>query len=115
VATLLARPLTHASDPMAGFFCLGRSTWKQAAPLNPLGYKIGLELLIKGGCRRLKDVPIVFADRYAGKSKLNFNQQLLYLRHLVRLYRFKYPAASVLLLYVLPALILVWLAWFIVT
>lgn len=110
-ATLLARPLTTATDPMAGFFCLHRTTWEQAAPLNPLGYKIGLELLIKGGCRRVLDVPIVFADRHAGESKLTLEQQLLYLVHLKRLYFFKYPLAARLAFYGIPLLILVGLVW----
>lgn len=102
VATLLAKPLTAATDPMAGFFCLSRQTWQQASRLNPLGYKIGLELLIKGRCTRLKDVPIVFADRQAGKSKLTFRQQLLYLVHLKRLYFFKHPVVSALIFYGVP-------------
>lgn len=110
-ATVLARPLTSATDPMAGFFCLHRRTWEQAAPLNPLGYKIGLELLIKGRCQRLAEVPIVFADRHAGKSKLTLKQQLLYLLHLKRLYFFKYPVAARLLLYGLPAVLLAVVLW----
>ncbi len=95
IATALARPLSPATDPMAGFFCLRRDRWQQAAGrLNPLGYKIGLELLIKCDCRRLGEVPIVFADRHAGKSKLTLRQQLLYLLHLRRLYFYRFPLAS---------------------
>ena len=111
VATLLARPLTRATDPMAGFFCLRRDTWENAAPLSPLGYKIGLELLIKGRCRKLRDIPIVFADRHAGKSKLTFRQQLLYLIHLKRLYFFQFPLLSALILYGLPLLIVGGALW----
>ena len=111
VATLLARPLTRATDPMAGFFCLHRDTWENAAPLSPLGYKIGLELLIKGRCRKLRDIPIVFADRHAGKSKLTFRQQLLYLIHLKRLYFFRFPLLSALILYGLPLLIVGGALW----
>ena len=115
VATILARPLTRATDPMAGFFCIHRRTWEQAAPLNPLGYKIGLELLIKGRCRNLKDIAIVFADRHAGESKLTLKQQLLYLLHLKRLYFFKYPLLSWVVFYILPAAILVALGWWLVS
>lgn len=114
-ATLLARPLTSATDPMAGFFCLNRATWEHAAPLNPLGYKIGLELLIKGRCRKLLDIPILFADRHAGTSKLTFRQQLLYLIHLKRLYFFKFPVLSALVLYGLPVLIVAGLLWLLAT
>ncbi|MFO0973398.1 MAG: polyprenol monophosphomannose synthase [Phycisphaerae bacterium] len=91
VATLLARPLTPVRDPMAGFFALHRDSWRRADALNPLGYKIGLELLVKARCQRVREVPIEFADRLHGKSKLTVRQQLLYLLHLSRLYRHRYP------------------------
>jgi dolichol-phosphate mannosyltransferase len=89
VATLLARPLTRIRDPMSGFFALHRDTWRHAAKLDPVGYKIGLELLVKARCKRAVEVPITFATRHAGQSKLSFAEQLRYLRHLLRLYRFK--------------------------
>ncbi len=90
VATLLARPLTLARDPMAGFFALSRASYQKAADrLDPIGYKIGLELIVKSGCRNIAEVPIEFCDRTKGTSKLNFRQQLDYLRHLARLYLFR--------------------------
>jgi dolichol-phosphate mannosyltransferase len=85
-ATLLARPFTRARDPLSGFFALRRATFERGAgELNPIGYKIGLELLVKCGCRKIKEVPIHFADRARGKSKLSLREQLRYLRHLGRL------------------------------
>ena len=89
VATLLARPLTSVRDSMSGFFALQRDTWKRAARLDPIGYKIGLELMVKARCRRCVEVPIVFGDRAGGESKLTLGEQLRYLRHLMRLYRFR--------------------------
>jgi dolichol-phosphate mannosyltransferase len=94
VATLLARPLTSARDPMAGFFAFRRSTFAQGRDFNPVGYKIGLELIVKCGCERVVEVPIHFEDRQLGKSKLTFRQQLLYIKHLRRLYTFKFGAWS---------------------
>ena len=108
-ATLLARPLTSASDPMAGFFCLRREVLNHAEQegLNPIGYKIALEILIKARCTRIAEVPIEFADRLHGKSKLTFRQQLLYLRHLVRLYCFHWPiAAPVVAIVALAAIVM---------
>lgn len=94
-ATLLARPLTRTSDPMAGFFALRRDDFHAAEPtLNPVGYKIGLELLIKCACRNVAEVPILFTNRLHGESKLNLREQLNYLRHLARLYAFKFPACA---------------------
>ncbi|MCH8148544.1 MAG: polyprenol monophosphomannose synthase [Planctomycetes bacterium] len=94
VATLMARPLVPLSDPMSGFFALRRETLRQAAPLDPIGYKIALELYVKGRCRRPAEVPIRFAARAAGTTKLTFGEQVRYLRHLWRLYRFRFPHAS---------------------
>lgn len=90
VATLLARPLTRAADPMAGFFALRRSRFEQAESLDPIGYKIGLELIVQCGCQEVREVPITFANRLHGSSKLTLREQLNYLRHLKRLYLFKY-------------------------
>jgi len=89
-ATILARGLTSARDPMAGFFALNQSTFVQAGDLQPLGYKIGLELIVRCKCRRVAEVPISFQDRTCGQSKLTLRQQWLYLRHLGRLYVAKY-------------------------
>jgi dolichol-phosphate mannosyltransferase len=89
VATLLARPLTRIRDPMSGFFALPRTVFERALAPNPLGYKIGLELLVRCGCHEVREVPIHFSNRTRGESKLTLHQQLLYVRHLARLYRFK--------------------------
>ena len=91
IATGLARGLTSIRDPMAGFFALSKETFQQADNLRPLGYKIGLELIVRCGGRRIVELPIQFQDRANGESKLDTTQQLLYLRHLQRLYSFKYP------------------------
>jgi dolichol-phosphate mannosyltransferase len=97
VATLLARPLTAIKDPMAGFFALRRSTFEHGHDFNPVGYKVGLELLVKCGCERVVEIPIHFEDRRFGESKLTLKQQILYVQHLRRLYIFKYGAWSQLL------------------
>jgi dolichol-phosphate mannosyltransferase len=94
VATLLARPLTSARDPMAGFFAFRRTTFLAGHDFNPVGYKIGLEFIVKCGCERVVEVPIHFEDRQLGKSKLTFRQQLLYIKHLRRLYTFKFGGWS---------------------
>lgn len=86
VATLLARPLTTARDPMSGFFALRKSSFDQAQDLNPVGYKIGLELIVKCNVDNVAEVPIHFKDRVHGESKLTLKEQLNYLKHIRRLY-----------------------------
>lgn len=92
VATGLAKPLTSAKDPMAGFFALKRTDFESAVlNLDPIGYKIGLELIVKCHCKKVDEVPIHFSDRQFGESKLSFKEQLNYLRHLKKLYTYKWP------------------------
>lgn len=93
VATLLARPLTSAQDPMAGFFALRRCNY-QGVQLNAVGYKIGLELIVKCHLKRIEEIPIHFSDRALGESKLSVKQQLLYIQHLRRLYMYKFAGFS---------------------
>ncbi len=90
VATLLARPFTSLRDPMSGFFMLRRETVERGAPLNPIGYKIGLEILVKCPCERQAEVPILFSKRNLGESKLTLREQLRYLQHLRRLFLYKF-------------------------
>lgn len=91
-ATALARPLASTTDPMSGYFALYRRTWQRAERLDPIGYKIALELIVKCRCRTLGEVPIEFAARVAGESKASAAEALRFVRHLRRLYRFKFPA-----------------------
>ena len=96
VATLLARPLTKVRDPMSGFFALRKADFDAARDLNPVGYKIALELIVKCGFENVGEVPIHFADRVHGESKLTLKQQLLYIQHLRRLYLYRFSNAMYL-------------------
>ena len=90
-AKQMARPLTPLSDPLSGFFAIPKSVWRRAKRVDPIGYKIALELYVKGGCRNPVEVPIKFETRAAGSSKLTLAEQLRYVRHLWRLYQFRFP------------------------
>ena len=94
VATLLAFPLTTVSDPMSGFFAMRRATFLGGRDFNPVGYKILLELVIKCRCKLVADIPIHFDNRRFGESKLSFSEQMRYLKHLRRLYIYKYGTWS---------------------
>ncbi|MGB5219889.1 MAG: hypothetical protein WBN60_02595, partial [Polyangiales bacterium] len=94
IPSLLARPLCHLKDPMSGFFAVRRSVIPDSSVLSPIGYKVALEIFVKGNFQRAIEVPIHFADRRYGESKLTLKEQLNFLRHLVRLYRHKLGAPS---------------------
>ena len=88
LARLLLPSLRKISDPMSGFFVLKRDVVANAN-LNPTGFKILLEVLIKGQFSRVAEVPYTFKLRQGGKSKLNTRQQIEYLKHLYSLMRQK--------------------------
>jgi dolichol-phosphate mannosyltransferase len=89
IATMIAKPLVSCSDPMSGFFLFDRRN-VDLNTLKPLGYKIGLELMVRGQFNKVVEVPILFKDRQIGESKMNLHQQMKYLRHLRRLYLYKF-------------------------
>ena len=93
LATWLARPLASCADPMSGFFAVDRRALPEPAALAPVGYKIGLELMVRGRLR-VREVPIEFVDRGRGASKMNWRQQVDYLRHLRRLYAFRFETLA---------------------
>eukprot|EP00123_Amoebidium_parasiticum_P019935 comp37484_c0_seq1/m.47347 comp37484_c0_seq1/g.47347 ORF comp37484_c0_seq1/g.47347 comp37484_c0_seq1/m.47347 type:complete len:351 (-) comp37484_c0_seq1:100-1152(-) len=103
-ASLLAWPLTDAHDPMSGFFAVTKNLYREAHSLNPLGFKIALELMVKSPPTYMVEVPYVFVDRAAGTSKLKLKTQVQYLRHVVSLYWHVYPISCVLLLLLLVAM-----------
>jgi len=88
-ATLLAKPLSNVSDPMSGFFFIKRNVI-EGIELSPIGYKIMLEILVKGKYNGIKEVQFIFKDRYKGESKLNWKEHLNYMQHLMRLYLFTF-------------------------
>ncbi|MDH6624858.1 dolichol-phosphate mannosyltransferase [Streptomyces sp. LBL] len=89
--SLFPRKLRGISDPMSGFFAIRRSA-VTADVLQPLGYKILLELAVRSRPRGVTEVPFVFQDRFAGESKSSAQEGLRFLRHLVGL-RTASPAA----------------------
>jgi dolichol-phosphate mannosyltransferase len=114
VATMLARPFAgHTTDPMSGFFALKRSTYARAQRLTPLGYKIALELMCKSRVENVREIPIHFAERTRGESKLTIKQQFRYLEHLSRLYDFTFPRVSPVVKFLI-VLAVSWLAGLIV-
>jgi dolichol-phosphate mannosyltransferase len=88
IPTVLSRPLVRISDPMSGFFAFKRSILADGVKLSACGFKIGLDLLVRTAPFAVGEVPISFEERRHGRSKLSLRQQVRFLKHLVRLYRF---------------------------
>ncbi|GAB6070812.1 glycosyltransferase [Thiomicrorhabdus hydrogeniphila] len=94
VATIPALPITRVKDPMSGFFAVRKEDIPNEHNLSPIGYKIALEVMVKGDFPVVSEVPIHFVDRVHGESKLTFKEQLKYLRHLRRLYQYKFQTKA---------------------
>ncbi len=92
VSRILARPLAAVRDPMSGFFAFPWHVVPGHDILNPLGFKIGLELLVKSEPENIREIPIQFQKRLHGESKLSLKEQLLYIAHLSRLYSYRYKS-----------------------
>lgn len=90
MATWLTFPLQragiHVQDPMSGFFLVRRECIRDFR-LETQGFKILLEILVKGNIQSVVEVPFSFGLRQAGSSKAGIKEGLNYLSLLGRLYR----------------------------
>jgi dolichol-phosphate mannosyltransferase len=90
-ATFLARklPNVQVSDPMSGFFALDAEAYRKIAPkLHPRGFKILLEILRylpKGSATA--DIPMTFALRKAGQSKMSLGVQMAFISQMAGIAR----------------------------
>ena len=81
VAQALFSRVRACTDPMSGFFLVRREV-VEGVELRPDGFKILLEILVRGNWTRLTEVPYTFGEREAGESKASIEQGMAYLRHL---------------------------------
>ena len=87
VAVFLGSFICPVKDVTSGYLVLRRSV-VQGVRLNPIGFKIGLELLVRGQYRYFTEIPYVFQDREKGSSKLSFREVRNYLVQLMQLVGF---------------------------
>ncbi len=87
-ACLIARGLTPVRDATSGFFLIRRDL-ARTVRISAGGFKICLELLVRGQPRTVVEVPYVFEGRTAGESKMNAKEALGYLEQLRDLHRFR--------------------------
>jgi dolichol-phosphate mannosyltransferase len=88
IACAMAWPLTRIRDATSGFFCLRRSVLASLA-IAPEGFKIGLEVFVRGMYTKGVEIPYTFRDRQGGESKLGSGVMSAYARQLLRLADFR--------------------------
>jgi len=81
---LLPKILARIKDPMSGYFIL-RKHVIQDVFLNPIGYKILLEVLARGRYKKIVEVPYFFQEREKGGSKAGLKQYLISFIHFFKL------------------------------
>lgn len=82
VGVWFAKRLTHCGDPLSGYFFMKRSVI-EGIHLSVTGYKILLEILVKGKYKNTTEIPFNFRMRKFSTSKLNFVEYLLFLKQLI--------------------------------
>ena len=87
-ACLLSRPVTPVVDATSGFFMIRRRI-ADGVKIEAGGFKICLELLVRGHATAILEVPYVFAGRTVGDSKMNLREATGYLKQLLALWRFR--------------------------
>lgn len=85
----LQKPEIRVQDPMAGFFLVRRSCLR-GLTLETQGFKILLEILVRGSVRSAMEIPFSFGPRHAGASKAGLKEGLDYLYLLTRLARISF-------------------------
>ncbi|MFB5190698.1 glycosyltransferase [Alicyclobacillus fastidiosus] len=81
---LLPVSLRKISDPTGGFFMFRREVIHEIE-LKPVGWKILIEVLVRGTPTKVVEVPYRFQPRNAGQSKMSTKEQINYVRHLLKL------------------------------
>jgi dolichol-phosphate mannosyltransferase len=79
-------------DPLSGFF-LVRRCCIDGILFQKSGFKLLLEILVRGRVRSLQEVPFSFGRRQAGQSKAGFKVAFDYAALLARLYRERYNSS----------------------
>jgi len=84
IGKILLPCLRKVSDPTSGLFMIKRELLKDAS-LNPIGWKIMIEVLAMCQVKNVLETPYVFHDREAGESKLSTKVTIQYLKQVFHL------------------------------
>jgi len=77
-------------DPLSGFFMLSTQNFKEMKDkINAIGYKILLELIVKGPFNEIKEIPIIFEERKEGSSKLDLKTRMQFLKQLFQIFLYR--------------------------
>ena len=84
LAILCFPTLRSVKDLQSGFFAIRRSVVNDVT-LRPIGYKILIEILVRGEYENLTEIGYEFEERKKGDSNISVRTVIKYLHHLIRL------------------------------
>jgi dolichol-phosphate mannosyltransferase len=84
VAVKMGSLICPVKDVTSGYLIMRKSVI-DGVKLNPIGFKIGLELLVRGRYSTFTELPYTFQDRALGSSKLGLKVMLQYIIQLKQL------------------------------
>jgi dolichol-phosphate mannosyltransferase len=87
-ACLIGNVLVPIRDCTSGFFAIRKSAL-DGVKLNPIGFKIGFEVMARARYNKAVEIPYVFRDRELGKSKFGRREVMQYLLQLGQVARDK--------------------------
>lgn len=83
VGVFATRLLAGVNDPLSGYFFIKRNVIEGVA-LNTVGYKILLEIMVKGNWNKAKEIPFKFRIRKYSTSKLDKKEYWLFLKQILQ-------------------------------
>ncbi|MFH1825940.1 MAG: polyprenol monophosphomannose synthase [bacterium] len=81
-ARKIAGMITPVKDLTSGFFMFDKQII-DGVDIKPIGWKVGLELMVKGKHQgKIVEHPIIFTERASGESKAGLKETFQYLQHI---------------------------------
>ncbi|AJY74606.1 glycosyltransferase [Paenibacillus beijingensis] len=84
IGRISLKRMRNITDCTGGYFGLNRSILHNAQ-LDPIGWKILMEILVKCEYKTVHEIPYSFVSRHAGESKMSMKEQWNYLKHIAKL------------------------------
>lgn len=88
MAHIMLRKTRSVRDPLSGYFIFNRKVL-DGVEINPTGYKILLEILIKGNFSKTEEVAFTFRPRFKGTSKLSLKEDMKYVHLILKLAEYR--------------------------
>lgn len=84
LANIFIKKLREFSDNTSGYFMFKKEVIEECE-FDPVGWKILIEVLVKGRYTKVIEIPYEFKARGIGQSKMSIKEQINYIKHIIKL------------------------------